>query len=118
MTLLSDLQNTITGAAERVGPSIVGLGRGWAAGSGVVVAPGRVATVAHALRRGEPTVTFSDGRRAEASIAGADPPVPSPAGRGAGASSAAAARAATPALPAAAPGAAPAPEPAEIRPAL
>src|SRR6059058_2046915 len=72
MTTLTDIQQTIAGVAERIGPSVVGLGRGWAAGSGVVVATGRVATVAHALRRGEPTVTFSDGRRAEASIAGID----------------------------------------------
>src|SRR5437588_4147191 len=69
---LTELQETIAGVAERVGPSVVGLGRGWAAGSGVVVAPGRVATVAHAVRRGEPTVTFADGRRAEAGIVAAD----------------------------------------------
>ena len=72
MTLLSELQSTIAGVAERVGPSVVGLGRGWAAGSGVVVADGQVVTVAHAVRRGEPTVTFAGGRRAEATIAGVD----------------------------------------------
>src|SRR5256885_16488217 len=72
VTAISDLQSTIAGVAERVGPSVVGLGRGWSAGSGVVVAPGRVATVAHAVRRGAPTVTFFGGRRAEASIAGID----------------------------------------------
>ena len=38
MTAISDLQSTIAGVAERVGPSVVGLGRGWSAGSGVVVA--------------------------------------------------------------------------------
>src|SRR3954447_5715706 len=72
MTLLDELQSTITGVAARVGPSVVGLGRGWAAGSGVVIAPGQVATVAHAVRRDEPTVRFGDGRRAEATIAGVD----------------------------------------------
>src|SRR2546423_6514085 len=72
MTILSELQSTIGGVAERVGPSVVGLGRGWAGGSGVVVADGRVVTVAHAVRRGEPTVTFPGGRRAEATIAGVD----------------------------------------------
>ncbi len=72
MTLLDDLTSTIAGAAERVGPSVVGLGRGWSSGSGVVVAPGQVATVAHAVRREEPTVRFADGRRAEATIAGLD----------------------------------------------
>src|SRR3954451_17313248 len=72
MTLLDELQTTITDVAARVGPSVVGLGRGWAAGSGVVIAPGQVATVAHAVRREEPTVRFRDGRRAEATIAGVD----------------------------------------------
>ena len=32
MTLVADLQDTIAGAAERVGPSVVGLGRGWGVG--------------------------------------------------------------------------------------
>ena len=72
MTLLDDLSSTISGVAGRVGPAVVGLGRGWASGSGVVIGAGRVATVAHAVRRGEPTVTFADGRRAEATIAGVD----------------------------------------------
>src|SRR4051795_5838267 len=65
MSTLTDLQSTITGVAERVGPSVVGLGRGWNAGSGVVVAPGRVATVAHAARRGGPSVLLPDGNRAD-----------------------------------------------------
>jgi len=37
-----------------------------------VVAPGRVATVAHAVRRGEVTVRFADGRREQARVAGVD----------------------------------------------
>src|SRR4051794_3999703 len=65
MSTLSDLQTTIAGVAERVGPSVVGLGRGWNAGSGVVIAPGRVATVAHAVRRGAPSVLLPDGNRAD-----------------------------------------------------
>src|SRR3954452_21118240 len=72
MTVLDELQSTITDVAARVGPSVVGLGRGWAAGSGVGIGPGQVATVAHAVRREEPTVRFRDGRRAEATIAGVD----------------------------------------------
>src|SRR3954447_15836703 len=71
-TLLSDLQSTIAGVAERVGPSVVGLGRGWTAGSGVVVAPGRVATVAHAVRRGAPSVLLPDGGRADDVVFTAD----------------------------------------------
>ncbi len=54
--------------AERVGPSVVGLGRGWTAGSGVVVAPGRVLTVAHAVGGDETAVTFADGRRVDARV--------------------------------------------------
>jgi serine protease Do len=60
-------------AAERVGPSIVGLGRGWHAGSGVVVAEGRVLTVAHAVPREEVAVAFADGRREEARVVALDP---------------------------------------------
>jgi serine protease Do len=69
---VQELQDAIGGAAERVGPSVVGLGRGWGLGSGVVIADGRVLTNAHNLRRGEVTVTFADGRRASAEVAGVD----------------------------------------------
>ena len=70
---LADAQDTITATAERLGPSVVGLGRGWRTGSGVVVGPNRVATVAHALRGEETTVSFQDGRTAEARLLGIDP---------------------------------------------
>src|SRR4051795_158355 len=70
MSLVEELSGTLAGAAERIGPSIVGLGRGWGLGSGVVVADGEVLTNAHNLRRDEVTVTFADGRR-EAGEAGA-----------------------------------------------
>lgn len=40
----------VTRIAERVGPSVVGLGRGWGRGSGVVVARDQVLTNAHVLR--------------------------------------------------------------------
>jgi serine protease Do len=72
MAAISDLQEGIAGAAERVGPSVVGLGRGWGFGSGVVIAEGEVLTNAHNLRRDEVTVTFDDGRRATAAVAGVD----------------------------------------------
>src|SRR3954466_16119076 len=70
--LFTAIQQTVTGVAERVGPAVVGLGRGWARGSGVVVAPGRVLTAAHVLRGEEVTVTFPDGRTAAGRVAGAD----------------------------------------------
>jgi serine protease Do len=55
-------QQAVTAVSSRVGPAVVGLGRGWARGSGVVIAPGRVLTAAHVLRGDEGTVTFADGR--------------------------------------------------------
>jgi serine protease Do len=73
MSVLTDLQAAVAGAAERVGPAVVGLGRGWAVGSGVVVGPGRVLASAHAVRRDEVTVTFAGGRQAAARVLGADP---------------------------------------------
>jgi serine protease Do len=72
MSAVTDLQDTIAGAVERVGPSVVGLGRGWGLGSGVVIAEGQVLTNAHNLRRDEVAVSFPDGRREGGELAGAD----------------------------------------------
>ena len=72
MAGIQELQDAIGGAAERIGPSVVGLGRGWGLGSGVVIAEGQVLTNAHNLRRDEVAVTFADGRRATGQIAGVD----------------------------------------------
>jgi serine protease Do len=69
---LDALQGAVTDAAAKVGPSVVGLGRGWGRGSGVVVEPGRVLTVAHVLRGDEVAVTFADGQSAHGRVAGAD----------------------------------------------
>jgi serine protease Do len=71
-TLLEELEASVQGAAERVGPAVVGLGRGWGVGSGVVTAPGRVLTNAHNLRHDETTVTFHDGRQAQGRVSGSD----------------------------------------------
>ena len=73
MNAVTTLQDAIAGAAERVGPSVVGLGRGWGHGSGVVIAEGSVLTSAHNLRRDEVTVSFADGRREAGTVAGVDP---------------------------------------------
>jgi S1-C subfamily serine protease len=59
--VLQGLQQAVVDAAQRVGPTVVGLGRGWGRGSGVVVAPGQVLTVAHVLRGDEVAVTFGGG---------------------------------------------------------
>jgi serine protease Do len=72
MEAVTTLQDAIGGAAKRVGPSVVGLGRGWGHGSGVVIADGHVLTSAHSLRRDEVTVSFADGRRETATVAGVD----------------------------------------------
>jgi serine protease Do len=73
MNAVTTLQDAIAGAAERVGPSVVGLGRGWGHGSGVVIAEGSVLTSAHNLRRDEVTVSFADGSREAGTVAGVDP---------------------------------------------
>jgi len=52
---------------------VIGLGRGWGRGSGVVIAPGRVLTSAHVLRGDEVAVRRGDGEVALGSVAGADP---------------------------------------------
>jgi serine protease Do len=69
---IEELQETVGRIATDLGPSVVGLGRGWGRGSGVVVAEGKVLTNAHNLRREEVTVTFADGRRETATVAAAD----------------------------------------------
>ena len=72
MSTVQTLQDTISGVADSVGPSVVGLGRGWGHGSGVVIADGQILTSAHNLRREEVTVSFHDGRRELAELAGSD----------------------------------------------
>src|SRR4051794_17392503 len=73
MPVLEDISQAVRTVADRVGPAVVGLGRGWGRGSGVVWAPGTVLTNAHNLRGDEVTVTFADGRTAGATVAGVDP---------------------------------------------
>jgi serine protease Do len=72
MAPIQEFSKAIGAAADTVGPSVVGLGRGWGLGSGVVVGDGRVLTNAHNVRRDEPTVVFADDRREAASILAAD----------------------------------------------
>jgi serine protease Do len=71
--VLRELEAAIAGVAERVGPSVVGLGRGWGRGSGVVIAPGQVLTNAHVLRGDDVAVAFAEGATAHGRVAGADP---------------------------------------------
>jgi serine protease Do len=71
--VLEALGRAVNEAADKVGPSVVGLGRGWGRGSGVVIAPGQVLTVAHVLRGDEVAVAFADGDVRDGSVLGADP---------------------------------------------
>jgi serine protease Do len=72
MAVLQEIQDAVQQLAERVGPSVVGLGRGWGRGSGVVIAPGEVLTSAHNLRGDEATVVLPGGARERGRVAGVD----------------------------------------------
>jgi S1-C subfamily serine protease len=71
--VLEALQRAVNEAAEKVGPAVVGLGRGWGRGSGVVIAANQVLTVAHVLRGDEVAVALGDGDVREGRVLGADP---------------------------------------------
>jgi serine protease Do len=70
--VLEEIGATVSTVVEQAGPAVVGLGRGWGVGSGVVIEPGLVLTNAHNLRSDEVTITFGDGRRADGRVAGSD----------------------------------------------
>jgi serine protease Do len=72
MAVLEEVTQAVRSVSERVGPAVVGLGRGWGRGSGVVIGDGTVLTTAHNLRGEEVTVTFADGRRERGSVAAVD----------------------------------------------
>jgi S1-C subfamily serine protease len=72
MTALADLGREIGGIAETVGPSVVGIGNRWRGGSGVVIGENRILTNAHNLHGDEVTITFADGRTADAKLLGVD----------------------------------------------
>src|SRR6266511_1154149 len=56
----------------RITRAVVGIGRGWGRGSGVVVADGSVVTNAHNLRGDQVTVVFADGRSVTGQVSGVD----------------------------------------------
>ena len=72
MSAITELEESIHTAVDRTGPAVVGIGRGWRGGSGVVVRPGLVLTSAHNLRQEEAAVVFADERRETGSVAGSD----------------------------------------------
>ena len=72
MGTIEEFGQAIATVAERVGTSVVGVGRD-GRGSGVVVADGQVLTNAHNLRGREVTITFGDGRSTRGEVRGVDP---------------------------------------------
>src|SRR5919198_5578806 len=70
--VLEAIQQAVTEATDKVGPAVVGLGRGWGRGSGVVIADGQVLTVAHVLRGDEVAVAFAGGDVRDGRVLGAD----------------------------------------------
>ena len=72
MTALADLGREIGEIAERIGPSVVGIGNRWRGGSGIVIGENRVLTNAHNLHGDEVTITFANGRSADATVVGVD----------------------------------------------
>ena len=72
VSALQEIGTAIAWAAEHIGPSVAGIGRGWGRGSGVVVAPGRILTSAHVLRGEEVAVTLR-GEVLHGRVAGYDP---------------------------------------------
>ncbi len=72
MSVIEELGQAVAQVGQKVGPAVVGIGRGWGLGSGVVVGDGLVLTNAHNLRRPETGVTFADGRTETGQVRGID----------------------------------------------
>src|SRR4051812_37264584 len=72
MQVIAEIQSAVVAVAEKVGPSVAGLGRGWGRGSGVIIAPNRVLTNAHVLRGEEVAVTFAGSEPVHGRLAGLD----------------------------------------------
>jgi serine protease Do len=68
---LTEIGDQVRETAERFGAAVVGVGRGWRVGTGVVIAPNRVLTAARHAGDGTATVVFTD-RTEKGSLTGAD----------------------------------------------
>jgi serine protease Do len=69
---LEEARLAIQAVGGKAGASVVGVGRRWAVGSGIVIEPGKVLTNAHNLRGEEVELTFADGRTATGRVQGVD----------------------------------------------
>ena len=72
MSAITEIESATHDAVERLGASVVGIGRGWGRGSGFVIAPDRVLTCAHNLRGDEVTVSFGEGTYRTGRVLGVD----------------------------------------------
>jgi serine protease Do len=72
MPNLTETQEAIERAAEAGGPAVVGVGSGWRAGTGTVIAPDRVLTSSHNVGRGEVAVAFDRDRQVAGTVLAAD----------------------------------------------
>ncbi|MGI8776422.1 MAG: S1C family serine protease [Acidimicrobiales bacterium] len=73
MSALDEVQGAVQAVVDEAGPAVVGIGRGWGLGSGVVISEGVVLTNAHNVRGGEVAVSFAGGGPAvEGQVSGVD----------------------------------------------
>ena len=71
MSAIDEFGAAAAAVLAAVSPSLVSIGQD-GRGTGLVVGPGKVLTNAHNLRDRTTTVSFADGRRAQAALAGSD----------------------------------------------
>jgi serine protease Do len=71
VSALAEIQDSISSAATKYGPAVVGVGRGWRSGTGTVVGAGRVLTAAHNVGE-RATVALGNGDRSEVEPLGVD----------------------------------------------
>ncbi len=72
-SLITALQEAAAGIADRVGPTVVRIGRHGGRGCGIVVADGYVLTNAHNLRDRTTEITLADGRAEQGELTAVDP---------------------------------------------
>jgi serine protease Do len=72
MAVLEEIGSQVKTAADRYGAAVVGVGRGWRVGTGVVIGEDRVLTAVRHASDGTATVSFAEGRTETGSLTGAD----------------------------------------------
>jgi len=72
MSVLTEIEEAVAGAAERQGEAVVGVGTGWRVASGFVAAEGRVLTSTHRIGDGDVRLRFADGAVATGAVATTD----------------------------------------------